>query len=59
MISHGIRLSLVAAAVMAASIAWAVPPTLDAAAIPILAPESQHAAASKRVTALFTRSHYR
>ena len=59
MISHGIRLSLVAAGIMAASIAWAVPPTTDASAIPVLAPESQHAAASKRVTALFTRSHYR
>lgn len=59
MISHGIRLSLVAAGIMAAGIAWAVPPTTDASAIPVLAPESQHAAASKRVTALFTRSHYR
>lgn len=59
MISHGIRLSLVAAGIMAASIAWAVPPTTDASAIPVLAPESQHAAASKRVAALFTRSHYR
>lgn len=59
MISHGIRLSLVAAGMMAAGIAWAVPPTTDASAIPVLAPESQHAAASKRVTALFTRSHYR
>ncbi|WP_417614388.1 carboxy terminal-processing peptidase [Oceanisphaera sp.] len=59
MISHGIRLSLIAAGMMAAGIAWAVPPTTDASAIPILAPESQHAAASKRVTALFTRSHYR
>ncbi|MGO4999817.1 carboxy terminal-processing peptidase [Oceanisphaera sp. W20_SRM_FM3] len=59
MISHGIRLSLVAAGIMGASIAWAVPPTTDASAIPVLAPESQHAVASKRVTALFTRSHYR
>lgn len=59
MISHGIRLSLVAAGIMAAGIAWAVPPTTDASAIPILAPESQHSAASKRITALFTRSHYR
>ncbi|ART79341.1 carboxy terminal-processing peptidase [Oceanisphaera avium] len=59
MINHGIRLSLVAAGIMAASIAWAVPPATDASAIPVLAPESQHAAASKRVTALFTRSHYR
>lgn len=56
---HGIRLSLVAAGIMAASVAWAVPPTTDASAIPVLVPESQHAAASKRVTALFTRSHYR
>ncbi|MBR9856807.1 MAG: carboxy terminal-processing peptidase [Gammaproteobacteria bacterium] len=59
MINHGIRLSLVAAGIMAAGIAWAVPPAIDASAIPVLAPESQHAAASKRVTALFTRSHYR
>ena len=59
MISHGIRLSLVAACIMGACTAWAVPPTTDASAIPVLAPESQHAVASKRVTALFTRSHYR
>ncbi|MBA6364339.1 tail-specific protease, partial [Colwellia sp. BRX8-8] len=26
--------------------------------LPILAPESQHAASSKRVTAQFTRAHY-
>ncbi|WP_375058451.1 carboxy terminal-processing peptidase [Zobellella sp. DQSA1] len=58
MTSHGIRLSLVAAGIMAAGIAWAVPPAIDASAIPVLAPESQHAAASKRITALFTRSHY-
>ncbi|MBL1377264.1 carboxy terminal-processing peptidase [Zobellella iuensis] len=58
MTSHGIRLSLVAAGIMAAGMAWAVPPAIDASAIPVLAPESQHAAASKRITALFTRSHY-
>ncbi|PSJ47154.1 carboxy terminal-processing peptidase [Zobellella taiwanensis] len=58
MISHGIRLSLVAAGLLAAGIAWAVPPAIEASAIPVLAPESQHAAASKRITALFTRSHY-
>ncbi|MBO1519482.1 carboxy terminal-processing peptidase [Oceanisphaera pacifica] len=57
--SHKIRLSLVAVGMMAAGVAWAVPPTTDASAIPLLAPESQHAAASKRVSSLFTRSHYR
>ncbi|WP_445398686.1 carboxy terminal-processing peptidase [Zobellella sp. An-6] len=58
MTSHGIRLSLVAAGILAAGMAWAVPPAIDASAIPVLAPEGQHAAASKRITALFTRSHY-
>ncbi|PSJ47822.1 carboxy terminal-processing peptidase [Zobellella endophytica] len=58
MTSHVIRLSLVAAGLMAAGMAVAVPPAIDASAIPVLAPESQHAAASKRITALFTRSHY-
>ncbi|MHA6964130.1 tail-specific peptidase [Zobellella denitrificans] len=58
MTSHGIRLSVVAAGLLAASMAWAVPPAIEASAIPVLAPESQHAAASKRITALFTRSHY-
>lgn len=57
--SHKIRLSLVAAGLLAAGVAWAVPPTTDASAIPLLVPESQHAAASKRVSSLFTRSHYR
>lgn len=56
---HNIRLSLVAAGLMVAGLAWAVPPNLDADAIPVLAPQSQHATATKRVTALFTRSHYR
>ncbi|NHI02038.1 MULTISPECIES: carboxy terminal-processing peptidase [Oceanimonas] len=59
MISHGIRLSLVAAGMLVAGVAWAVPPAIEADAIPVLAPESQHAAASKRITALFTRSHYK
>lgn len=59
MISHGIRLSLVAAAVLAAGLARAVTPAIEADAIPALAPESQHAAAAKRITALFTRSHYK
>ncbi|WP_417605846.1 carboxy terminal-processing peptidase [Oceanimonas baumannii] len=59
MISHGIRYSLVAAAVLATGLAQAVAPATDADAIPVLAPESQHAAATKRITALFTRSHYK
>ncbi|WP_107852570.1 carboxy terminal-processing peptidase [Oceanimonas marisflavi] len=59
MISHGIRFSLAAAAVLAAGLAQAVPPAISADAIPALAPESQHAAAAKRITALFTRSHYK
>ncbi|MFH7585499.1 carboxy terminal-processing peptidase [Oceanimonas smirnovii] len=59
MISHGIRYSLVAAAVLATGLAQAVAPAIDADAIPALAPESQHAAAAKRITALFTRSHYK
>ncbi|WMC12125.1 carboxy terminal-processing peptidase [Oceanimonas pelagia] len=59
MISHGIRFSLVAAAVLAAGLARAVTPAIEADAIPVLAPESQHAVAAKRITALFTRSHYK
>ncbi|AEY01836.1 carboxy-terminal protease [Oceanimonas sp. GK1] len=52
-------MSLVAAAVLAAGLARAVTPAIEADAIPALAPESQHAAAAKRITALFTRSHYK
>ncbi|WP_116473131.1 carboxy terminal-processing peptidase [Zobellella maritima] len=58
MSSHVIRLSLVAAGIMAAGMVAAVPATYDISAIPSLAPETQHSAASKRITALFTRSHY-
>ncbi|MGL4834093.1 MAG: carboxy terminal-processing peptidase, partial [Shewanella sp.] len=38
--------------------AWAVPPTIQISELPTLQQEAQHKVASKRVTDLFTRSHY-
>ena len=37
----------------------AVTPTIEASKLPNLVQEEQHATASKRITALFTRSHYK
>ncbi|WP_167373626.1 carboxy terminal-processing peptidase [Shewanella bicestrii] len=38
--------------------AWAVPPTIQISELPTLKQEAQHKVASKRVTDLYTRSHY-
>ncbi|MGS0730115.1 carboxy terminal-processing peptidase, partial [Shewanella sp. 0m-11] len=38
--------------------AWAVSPTIQFSELPALKQEPQHKVASKRVTGLFTRSHY-
>ncbi|MDD8057981.1 MULTISPECIES: carboxy terminal-processing peptidase [Shewanella] len=38
--------------------AWAISPTIQISELPKLAQEPQHKVASKRVTTLFTRSHY-
>ncbi|WP_028115429.1 carboxy terminal-processing peptidase [Ferrimonas senticii] len=47
------------AGVLFSSQAWAIAPTLPIDSLPDLEQESQHKIASKRVTDLFTRSHYR
>ncbi len=54
-----IRVSLIALALCASGPLMAVTPTLQARQLPVLTQEEQHATASKRITALFTRSHYK
>lgn len=54
-----IRVSLLAAGLLSCGMTLAVTPTIDATKLPNLVQEEQHATASKRITALFTRSHYK
>ncbi len=54
-----IRLSVLGLALSIAGLAGAVEPSIKPTDIPKLAQEEQHATASKRITALFTRSHYK
>lgn len=53
------RVSLLAASMMLAASAQALEATYQKSDLPTLAPEAQHATASKRVTSRFTRSHYK
>ena len=54
------KLSLIAASLwLAASSAYALEANIGLEDLPTLAPEAQHATASKRVTSRFTRSHYK
>lgn len=54
------KLSLIAASLwLAASSAQALEAKIGLEDLPTLAPEAQHATASKRVTSRFTRSHYK
>ncbi|EEX31025.1 MULTISPECIES: carboxy terminal-processing peptidase [Vibrio] len=54
------KLSLIAASLwLAASSANALEAKITLEDLPVLAPEAQHATASKRVTSRFTRSHYK
>ncbi|MEH0690359.1 carboxy terminal-processing peptidase [Vibrio cholerae] len=54
------KLSLIAAGLwLAASSAHALEAKLSLKDLPVLAPETQHETASKRVTSRFTRSHYK
>ncbi|MGB6190589.1 MAG: carboxy terminal-processing peptidase [Aeromonas molluscorum] len=60
MLKHGvIRFSLVACSLAIAGLAQAIEPVLKESDLPVLAQESQHATASKRIANLFTRSHYK
>ncbi|MFQ2193242.1 carboxy terminal-processing peptidase [Aeromonas jandaei] len=60
MLKHGvIRFSLVACSLAFVGFAQAIEPVLKESDLPVLAQESQHATASKRITNLFTRSHYK
>ncbi|MGL5949654.1 MAG: carboxy terminal-processing peptidase [Aeromonas sp.] len=60
MLKHGVvRLSLVAASLALTGAAYAIEPVLKAADLPVLAQEGQHTIATKRISALFTRSHYK
>ncbi|MEW7865325.1 carboxy terminal-processing peptidase [Aeromonas diversa] len=54
-----IRYSLIAWSLAVAGLAQAVEPVLKESDLPVLSQESQHATASKRITNLFTRSHYK
>ncbi|GAA4492944.1 carboxy terminal-processing peptidase [Pseudaeromonas paramecii] len=54
-----IRVSLLAAGLLSCGMTLAVTPTIEASKLPSLVQEEQHATASKRITALFTRSHYK
>lgn len=54
-----IRVSLIALALCASGPLMAVQPALRAQDLPALTQEEQHATASKRITALFTRNHYK
>ena len=49
----------VALGVFYAGLSYAVAPPISEESIPTLAQEDQHAIASKRIAALFTRSHYK
>ncbi len=51
--------TLTSAIISASFLSHAGPSTEESDALPVLAQESQHAAAAKRVSALFTRSHYK
>ncbi|MBO1255037.1 carboxy terminal-processing peptidase [Alteromonas sp. 5E99-2] len=51
--------TLTSAIVSASFLSHAGPSTEESHVLPVLAQESQHAAAAKRVSALFTRSHYK
>ena len=51
--------TLTSAIISASFLSLAGPSTEESDALPVLAQESQHAAAAKRVSALFTRSHYK
>jgi carboxyl-terminal processing protease len=51
--------SIASALFSASMVALAGPATEDVETLPVLQQESQHAAAAKRVSALFTRSHYK
>ena len=53
------RFSLMAASIMLAASAFAQESDYSLDDLPTLAPEAQHATASKRVTSRFTRSHYK
>ena len=53
------RFSLIAAGMMLAASAQALEATYTLSDLPQLAPEKQHATASKRVASRFTRSHYK
>lgn len=53
------RFSLIAAGMMLAASAQALEAKYSVSDIPQLAPEKQHATASKRVASRFTRSHYK
>ena len=54
------KLSLIAASLwLAASSTYALKAKITLDDLPVLAPEAQHATASKRVTSRFTRSHYK
>ena len=49
----------VALGVFYAGLSYAVAPPISEDSLPTLAQEDQHAIASKRIAALFTRSHYK
>jgi len=53
------RFSLIAAGMMLAASAQALEAKYSLSDLPQLAPEKQHATASKRVASRFTRSHYK
>ena len=57
--NNTIRMSVAAAMVGLSGITNAVSPAVSVDELPILAQESQHATAAKRVSALFTRAHYK
>ncbi|WKE67371.1 carboxy terminal-processing peptidase [Gallaecimonas kandeliae] len=54
-----IRMAALAAAVAVAFGSYAVEPSLGMDALPKLAPEAQHETATKRITTLLRRSHYK
>ncbi len=51
--------TVVALGVMYIGVTYAVAPPIAETQLPVLAQEEQHAIASKRISALFTRSHYK
>ncbi len=54
-----LKLSFIAASMTLAASAYALDAKISQADLPTLAPEVQHAIASKRVASRFTRSHYK